>query len=136
VALELDQEVSTYKTITLSGSDQIALNKTAAQTSLVVQDNQTIVIGGLIREDTNKTRSGIPFLSRIPILGWLFGNTTDDTTRTEIIILLTPHVIKNQLEAKDISREYVDKMTESSKGRIKREEIIKEKPLRQEKGNQ
>ena len=129
VALDIYQEVSTFSTISLSGSDQqIILNKTDANTSLVVQDSQTIVIGGLIREDTSKNRSGIPFLSRIPILGWLFGNTNDDTSRQEIIILLTPHVIKNQKDAKDISHEYIDKMSESSKGRIKKDEIIREKP--------
>ena len=136
VALDLYQEVSTFSTISLTGTDQqIILNKTDATTSLVVQDNQTIVIGGLIREDTSKDRSGIPFLSRIPILGWLFGNTNDDKSRQEIIILLTPHVIKNQKEAKEISNEYIDNMSESSKGGIKKEDIIKEKPRKYEEGN-
>jgi general secretion pathway protein D len=126
VNLDLDQEVSTFSTIELFANEkQIILNKTAATTSLVVQDNQTIVIGGLIREDTTKGRTGIPFLSKIPILGWLFGNTTDDAQRQELIILLTPHVIKNQAEARDLSGDYVDSMAESSKGRIKREELMK-----------
>jgi len=129
VSLELYQEVSTFQTITLFANEQqIILNKTDATTSLVVQDNQTIVIGGLIREDTTKGRTGIPWLSRIPVLGWLFGNTTDDKLRQEVIILLTPHVIKNQKEAQAISGEYVDKMSESSEGRIKKEEIIRERP--------
>ncbi|MCX5847541.1 MAG: hypothetical protein NTW12_14510 [Deltaproteobacteria bacterium] len=132
VSLELYQEISNYETITLSGESQILLNKTDVTTDLVVQDNQTIVIGGLIREDTSKSRSGIPLLSKIPILGWLFGYTEDETKRQEIIILLTPHVIKNQKEAKDISSELVDKMSESSKGRIKKEELIKEKQQKQE----
>lgn len=130
VSLEMYQEVSTFSTISLSGNDQqIILNKTNAETSLVVQDNQTIVIGGLIREDTSKGRTGIPFLSKIPILGWLFGNTSDDKARQEIIILLTPHVIKNQKEAKQISHEYVDEMSASSEGRIKKNEIIKERSI-------
>lgn len=131
VSLELYQEISTYETITLSGDSQLLLNKTDVTTDLVVQDNQTIVIGGLIREDVTKSRTGIPFLSKIPILGWLFGGTEDDTKRQEIIILLTPHVIKNQKDAKDISSEYVDKMSESSKGKIKKEELIKEKQPKQ-----
>jgi general secretion pathway protein D len=133
VALELEQEISTYETIKLSTTDsQILLNKTDVTTELVVQDNQTIVIGGLIREDTSKSRTGIPFLSKIPIIGWLFGGTEDETKRQEIIILLTPRVIKNQKEAKDISSEMVDKMLESSEGRIKKEELIKEKQKKQE----
>jgi general secretion pathway protein D len=131
VSLEIYQEISTFETITLSGDQQILLDKTDVTTELVVQDGQTIVIGGLIREDTTKSRSGIPFLSRIPLIGWLFGNTEDDIKRQELIILLTPHVIKNQKEAKDMSTEFVDKMTESSEGRIKKEELIKEKRQKQ-----
>jgi len=132
VSLELYQEISTYETIRVAGSEELLLNKTDVTTELVVQDNQTIVIGGLIREDTSKSRTGIPFLSKIPILGWLFGGTEDETKRQEIIILLTPRVIKNQKEAKDVSSEFVDKMSESSKGRIKKEELIKEKQQKQE----
>ncbi len=129
VAIDLTQEISTFSTIPVgaAGEQQIALNKTEATTNLVVQDGQTIVIGGLIREDTTKGRTGVPFLSRIPIIGWLFGNTQDDKARVELIILLTPRVVKNQVEAKDITTDFVDKMTESSEGRIKKEELIKEK---------
>ncbi len=136
VSLEIYQEISNFHTIKLySNEDQIVLDKTDATTSLVVQDNQTIVIGGLIREDTSKARTGIPWLSKIPVLGWLFGNTDDDTSRQEVIILLTPHVIKNQQEAKDVSHGYIDKMSESTQGRIKKEELLKEKPQKQEEGN-
>lgn len=132
VSLEIYQEISTYETIKVAGSEELLLNKTDVTTELVVQDNQTIVIGGLIREDTSKSRTGIPYLSKIPIIGWLFGGTDDKTTRQEIIILLTPRVIKNQKEARDVSSEFVDKMSESSKGRIKKEELIKEKQQKQE----
>jgi general secretion pathway protein D len=133
VSLDLYQEVSTFQTITLFANEQqIILNKTDAATSLVVQDNQTIVIGGLIREDTTKDKTGTPWLSKIPVLGRLFSNTNDDKSRQEVIILLTPHVIKNQKEAKDITGQYVNKMVETSEGRIKMNEIIKEGPPQEE----
>lgn len=125
VALQISQEVSTYSTILLySDEKQIILNKTEATTNLVVQDGQTIVIGGLIREDDSKARSGIPFLSKIPILGYLFGNSDDDASRTELVILLTPHVVKNQKDAASITEKIVgkvtdDKMNESSKKILK-----------------
>ena len=134
VSLEISQEISTSEKITLGGTEQLLLNKTEASTSLVVQDGQTIVIGGLIREDTNKTSSGVPFLSKIPIIGWLFGGTTDDVKRQELIILLTPRVIKNQKEAKDISSEFIDNMSEASKDRIKKEELLREKSPRKQEG--
>jgi general secretion pathway protein D len=94
------------------------------------------VIGGLIREDTSKSSSGIPFLSKIPILGWLFGGSEDTKKRQELIILLTPRVIKNQKEAKDLSSEFIDNMSEASKDRIKKEELIKEKSPRRQEGVQ
>jgi general secretion pathway protein D len=90
------------------------------------------VIGGLIREDTTKASSGVPFLSRIPILGWLFGGSVDDKKRQEIIILLTPRVIKNQKEAKDLSSEYIDNMSKASEERIRKEELIRGKEPRRE----
>ena len=122
VSLELQQEVSTFTTQTLfSASTQIIINKTEATSNLVVRDGQTIVIGGLIREDTSKSLSGIPYLSKIPILGYLFGSRERDVSRTEIIMLLTPHVLKSQKDAKEITSDYVDKFTE--RGTVKKEEL-------------
>jgi general secretion pathway protein D len=112
VALEISQEVSTYSKVELSGQDEIILNKTEATTNLVVQDGQTIVIGGLIREDDSKSRQGIPFIYKIPLLGYLFGNTDNDVSRSELVIMLTPHVIKNQQDAKIITNEFTGKMSD------------------------
>jgi type II secretory pathway component GspD/PulD (secretin) len=136
VAMEISQEVSTYVKDTLyAGETQIILNKTEASTNLVVQDGQTIVIGGLIREDDSKARQGIPFLSKIPILGYLFGNTDNENLRTELVILLTPHVVKTQKDVSEVTHKYIDKMTdkemsdEVKKGiQIKAEEPKKEVP--------
>ena len=128
VSLEVNQEVSTFETVTLGVADKtIILNKAEASTSLVVQDGQTIVIGGLIREERSKSRSGVPFLSKIPILGYLFGSTSDDESRQEIIILLTPRVIKTIEQAKDVSSGYVDRFEEATKGDMKKQDLIKDR---------
>ncbi|MEN6623483.1 MAG: hypothetical protein ABFD50_18300, partial [Smithella sp.] len=71
---------------------------------------------------------GIPFLSKIPYIGWLFGNWSNDKTRTEIIILLTPRVVKNQKQASDVTKKYIDNMADESQGRITREELLKGRP--------
>jgi type II secretory pathway component GspD/PulD (secretin) len=110
VSLDISQEVSNFTIEKIFDSDQVVISKREATTNLVVQDGQTIIIGGLIREDTSKAREGIPFLSKIPILGYLFGNTRDEYDRTELIILLTPHVIRNQKEAEDISSKYINRI--------------------------
>jgi type II secretory pathway component GspD/PulD (secretin) len=126
VSVELYQEVSSYDTIKLGFEETtIILNKMDATTTLVVKDNQTIVIGGLIREDTSKSNDGIPFLNKIPILGYLFGNTEDNKKRQEIIILLTPHVVKSNQDAEDVTGEYVNKMSTLEGGKMKPFEPIK-----------
>lgn len=117
VALEISQEVSTYSKDTLyTDETQIILNKTEASTNLVAQDGQTIVIGGLIREDDTKNRQGIPFIYKIPLLGYLFGNTDNEDSRTELVILLTPHVIKNQQDAKSVTNKFADKVADKQMG--------------------
>jgi type II secretory pathway component GspD/PulD (secretin) len=125
VALEITQEVSKGNTTTVLGTEQFIISKREVTTNLVAQDGQTIVIGGLIDETTSKVRTGIPFLSRIPILGYLFGSTVDDTTRTELIILLTPHVVRNQQEAGNTTSDYLDRFKKNTK--IKIDEFIKER---------
>jgi len=135
VSLELHEEVSTYTTQTLfSASTQVIINKTEATSEVVVQNGQTIVIGGLIQENTTKSLTGIPYLSKIPVLGYLFGARENDVTRTEIIMLLTPHVLSNQKDAKDVTSDYVDKFTE--RGSVKKEELHWVNPPKQNQGTQ
>ncbi|MDD3845047.1 MAG: secretin N-terminal domain-containing protein [Syntrophorhabdaceae bacterium] len=135
VTLDLAQEVSSYDTITLfDGETNIIVKKTEATTNLVVQDGQTVLIGGLIREDTSTARSGIPYLSKIPLLGYLFGSTTDENHRKELIILLTPRVIKNQWDARKATSSYVDDITKTGKGKLKKEELIRDVPQEERDG--
>lgn len=116
VSMEISQEVSGIgESVKIAGQDFQSITKTEATTTLVARDGETIVIGGLIREDTTKSRAGIPILSKIPILGFFFGNTIDETTRNELIILLTPRVIRSQEEAKDVSSDYINRYKESTK---------------------
>ena len=110
VSLEVNQEVSNATPETILGQQQFVISKREVTTNLVAQDGQTIVLGGLISENTSKTRSGIPILSSIPILGYLFGTTDNTTTKTEIIVLLTPHVIRNQKEAGHVTDHYIDRL--------------------------
>jgi type II secretion system protein D len=110
VTLELSQEVSTYSLQKIFDSDQVVISKREAVTNLIAQNGQTIVIGGLIQEQTNKANEGIPFLSKIPLLGYLFGSVTDKYERRELIILLTPHVMKDLNEAANVTSEFLQRM--------------------------
>jgi len=110
VTLELSQEVSTYSIQKIFDSDQVVISKREAVTNLVAQDGQTIVIGGLIQEASTKANEGIPFLSKIPLLGYLFGGSTDKYERRELIILLTPHVMRDLNEARTVTSDYLGRV--------------------------
>ncbi|MHC4622590.1 MAG: type II secretion system protein GspD [Planctomycetota bacterium] len=66
---------------------------TQLRTNIVVKDGETIVIGGLFRDVINTTRSQVPLLGNLPLIGAAFRNTSDATQREEVIVLLTPHII-------------------------------------------
>jgi type II secretion system protein D len=128
VSLELSQEVSSLgANIKIAGQEFASINKEEVSTNLVALDGETIIIGGLIREDANKSKDGIPFLSKIPILGNLFGTTTDNITRNEIIVLLTPHVMKTLVEAGRVTSDYLERYQGTSSKDLAVDEFIKER---------
>lgn len=110
VAMEINQEVSDVSEQRIEGINSPIILKRQAQTSLVVQDGKTIVIGGLIREKKDNTMEGIPFLSKIPYLGMIFSYTKEVLTKTELLILITPHVVNTFEEAELITREFREKV--------------------------
>jgi len=71
------------------------------QTQITVQDGDTFAIGGFITESTTEQSSGIPFLQRIPILGGVFGGKSKTTSRDELIVFFTPHVIYDTASVAD-----------------------------------
>jgi cell division protein FtsN len=83
-----------------------AFNTQDAETTAVVQDGETLVIGGLIGELKRKGRSGIPYLMDIPVIGRFFGTTSDATDRTELIMLITPRVIRSRDESKQVTADF------------------------------
>jgi general secretion pathway protein D len=109
VKLELSQEVSDVGEYDNALNTYSILNR-KAETSLVVHDGQTIVLAGLIKNNQTTSNSGVPFLKDIPGLGLLFGGTNHENTRTELVLLLTPHVINNREDVDNITREFTQKV--------------------------
>jgi general secretion pathway protein D len=79
---------------------------------VTVKDGQTLVLGGLIRDNRTEGQSGFPILYKIPVLGALFGNTEEQVDRTELIVLLTPRVVRDSEEAEQVTEEIKRKMRE------------------------
>lgn len=105
VTLEIEQEVSSVATTTTSGIDSPTISTRSIKTSVVVSDGQTIALGGLIEEGSNQTNSKVPGAGDVPIVGALFRNRSDTVTRTELLILITPRVIRSGRESRSITEE-------------------------------
>jgi general secretion pathway protein D len=113
VNLQILQEVSTATAETQFGAPVISTRE--ASTQLFVHNGQTAVIGGLIDRQQEKTRSGIPILMEIPVLGGLFGSTHEVTTRSELFLFLTPHIITTDTDMDD-AREGAKKLKSMDDG--------------------
>jgi len=115
VTLEISQEVSQASANTTSGLVAPVIGKSSVASTIVVQNSQTIALSGFIRESKELSRSRLPLLGRIPVAGVLFGNTRNANTRSELIVLITPHVLLTRDDAEVSSEELKSKLREVQK---------------------
>ena len=115
LTLEVSQEVSQAGANTTSAVVAPVIAKSSVNSTIVVQDSQTIAIGGFMRENVELARSRLPLLGRIPVAGMLFGNTRNANSRTELIVLITPHVLRTRDEAEVSTEELKSKLKEVQK---------------------
>ena len=109
VTMEISQEVSD---VDPNPVDPLTptIQQRKINSTVAIQSGETVVLGGLIKENDSFTSSGIPGLHKIPILGLLFGQTTDDRSRTELVVLITPRAVQGAAEAHEITEEFRNKM--------------------------
>jgi general secretion pathway protein D len=107
VTLMIAQEVSTLGALV---GDNPSFNKASVSTTLAVQDGETVAIAGLIRDSDTSGRQGIPWLSEIPLIGALFGTTRRTVNRTELLILITPHVIRTPDRFQEMTQDLKDSL--------------------------
>lgn len=105
VYLEISQEESTPEG-TADATGNVAVNQRTIDTEIAVQSGQTVLLGGLIRETTGESNSGVPGLSRIPLLGKLFGSSGKNYLRQELLVLITPTVIDSAESAQALTDDY------------------------------
>jgi general secretion pathway protein D len=111
VKLDIYQEISSLT----NASETILINigptttKRSTKTSVVVKDNQTVVIGGLMEERETTNINKVPVLGDIPVIGWIFKNRSQEKTKTNLLVFLTPHIVK---EAEQLMKLSNDKRTE------------------------
>lgn len=114
IRLDINQEISAVKDSKGQAIDLIT-TKRSAKTSVVVKDKETVVIGGLIQDTEDETVQKVPFLGDIPGLGWLFKTKTKTRKKTNLMILLTPRIVRDASDLMTVSDEQRSKFGDSAR---------------------
>jgi len=110
ITMDVDQEVSNVTETTTSDIDAPTFLQRHISSSIAINSGETVVLGGLIREQQSNNDSGIPVLHRLPGIGKLFGTTTRTTQRTELVVLITPRAVYEPKDLRAVTEEYQRKM--------------------------
>lgn len=110
VTMEIRQEVSSAVGTTSSDIDAPTIQQRQLESTVAVHSGETLVLGGLIQDSASDAESGIPGLRRIPLLGKLFGETREEQRRTELLVLITPRVVVDRNDVRQITEEFRQKL--------------------------
>lgn len=110
VTMDISQEVSSVVNNTSSQIDAPTIQQRQLNSTVSIRNGQTVVLGGLIRDENSTRDAGVPLLKDIPGIGKLFSTTNNASKRTELVVLITPRVISNEKDTDAISNEYKEKM--------------------------
>ena len=109
VSMQLNQSVTDVGSIDAATGQRSFLQRQIGS-KVAVRSGETIVLGGLIRDNSTVGRTGIPFLSDIPIVGNLFGTSSKNSGRTELLVMITPRVVRSDQEIKDLANDVRERM--------------------------
>ncbi len=116
VTLDISQEVSDVDpAANTSGIGSPTFMQRNVSSRVVVQDGQTVGLAGLIRDTASRGNSGIPFLKDIPLLGLLAGTQNNQRGRTELLVLVTPHVVHDQRDARALTEDLRDQLINAAR---------------------
>lgn len=118
VTMDIDQEVSNVAETTTSDIDAPTFLQRHISSSIAINSGETVVLGGLIREQQSNNDSGVPVLHKLPGIGKLFGTTTRSAQRTELVVLITPRAVYEPKNMRAVTEEYQRKMMSLSTGFI------------------
>lgn len=114
IRLKIEQEISAVKSDKGQAVDLVTTTR-SAKTNIVIKDKETIVIGGLIQDSDEDAISTVPFLGDIPGLGWLFKTKTKTHKKTNLLILLTPSIVRDAADLASVSDSQRDTFSDAAK---------------------
>jgi len=103
VRLDIQQESSTISSVAVTGAADLVTNKRQIKTSVLADNTETIVLGGLMSENAVSTESKVPLLGDIPVLGALFRSTSTSKEKQNLLVILRPTIMRNKEDARDVS---------------------------------
>jgi general secretion pathway protein D len=106
VFMDITQDVSSPSASGPTIAGNISVDNRKLKTSVAVESGETVVLAGLIKETSSTSRDGVPYLSRIPVIGGLFGTQSKNSDREEVLVLVTPTVIRDPGDARRLTDEY------------------------------
>ena len=110
VQLDIEQEVSSVVRTTTSNINSPTIQQRRVKTTVVVSDGEVLALGGMIQDSASKSSNQLPILGDIPGVGALFANKKDAVAKTELVILITPKVVRDGTESRLVTEEYRRKM--------------------------
>ncbi len=115
VTMDIDQIVSGVSpTVTTKGLDSPTFTQREITSRIAIQDGQTVGLAGLISDNNSQQNSGLPWIKNIPLLGGVFGTQDNNRTREELLVLITPHVIRTQQQALDLTEDMQQQLPNAS----------------------
>ncbi|NQT68828.1 MAG: type II secretion system secretin GspD [Desulfobacteraceae bacterium] len=119
VRLTISQLITKLDELATTSADRPTTLKRSIETTVIIQDKSTVVIGGLIDDSFTRTTYKTPCLGDIPLFGMLFSSVSKSSEKSNLFVFLTPHVIGNPAEAEEIYKNKKDDMDKIEEGRIK-----------------
>jgi general secretion pathway protein D len=111
VAMDIQQEVSSVSRTSNTGTLTPTISRRSISSNVAVQSGQTVALGGLISDQQSRGHTGVPGLSRIPVLGALFSERSTGTQRTELLVFITPRVVRSADDAEAVTRELMSRIS-------------------------
>ena len=113
VRLDLYEEVSNVVGSTANNTNGPTTTIRSASTTVLVQDHRTAVVGGLMANNDNIQRQGVPWISDIPVLGNLFSSYSTDKMKDNLLVFLTPHVVRNKTDLRALALDQRARFTQT-----------------------
>ncbi len=130
VMLELEQEVSNVDPNTPVGSTTPTIQQRRVRTQVVVNDNESLMLGGLVKDQTGRLSAQLPVVGDVPVVGSLFKDKNDVIDKSELVIMITPHVVRSLSEGREITEEFKRKLLDISTRAIGRKHDIEQSARR------